>query len=150
MRNLGIQKSYKPEDTDSPGIPQANSLFNLKISPFSPSRISELSISEEETSYFLKNPKLKYQQSPKQNIFAFGTDLSSIHSSPQKNFTAHVNELKNQIITLTKKLSNHQREVEKLSVENGVLISRIGKLRAKNPFDSEVVQKNSHCNCSIF
>ena len=153
MQNLKIRINSQ-EDPEPSVYPRALSLFNTKISPFSPSKVSELSLSEEETSYLFKNFKLMQESNLRtklQSRKCFEVDLSSIRSSPEKEVVKNIKELKGQISTLANKFSHHQEDIKSLEAENVYLKNRIITLQDNLINLSESSQQEkSKCTCYVF
>ena len=151
MQKIHIEKAVEREDFDSPVIPSSISLVNNKISPYSVSKFSEISISEEDTSHIFKNHENRMCIQQRQDPPKFEIDLSSIHSSPTKSFSTHITELKYQIVKLANKFSNHQSDLNTLTGENIQLQSRIIKLQESIiSLTENSMQDKSKCNCNLF
>jgi hypothetical protein len=147
-----MQKYSAPRIFDEEGIELDKLLGNFDDSNrnFHLLKSSEVSISEEETSCIIKNQKISrnfnYTQKPN-----FGLDISSIHPSPNKELARHMEDLKNQIFSLSNKFVYHQNDLEVLAGENICLRNRIIKLQQNLISLGEIsLQEKSKCKCSIF
>ena len=147
MQDLITRKSLDREDLDSPMIPQSISLMNHKICPFSPSKVSEFTISEEETSYALKTNQLIHRQKAPEK---FILDISSIQSSPQKLLTQHMADLKSKLFSLTDRFKTHQNDVKEFESDNIKLKNTIIKLQESFLVVSELsLQAKSKCKTCV-
>jgi chromosome segregation ATPase len=149
MQDLHIRRLYEREDQESPMIPCSVSLMTHKICPFSPSKISEISGSEEETSMFKTPTSQKFiaaRQRPKLEL-----DISSIRATPNKNIASHLLEIKAQLFNLSNKFTDHQQDIKELVTEGHDLKSRIIQLQESLISINETsLQEKSKCKCSIF
>jgi glycerol dehydrogenase-like iron-containing ADH family enzyme len=147
MQDFKTRKSSEQEDLEFPMFPQSVSLMNHKICPFSPSKVSELTISEEETSYTLKaNQLVFHQRAPEKFIL----DISSIQSSPQKLLNQHMADLKSKLFNLADKFANHQNDVKEFENENIKLKNTIIKLQESLLVVTELsLQERSKCKTCV-
>ena len=151
MQYPDIQKTEELQNLESPIKKKSASLGINKVSSFSTSKISELSISEEETSYILKNHQVKTNTQNCHDLPKFEIDLSSIHSSPQKIISNHLIELKSQIFTLTNKFCNHEHDAKLLAQENIRLKNQLVTLQENVIILKEnSLQEKCKCKCNVF
>jgi predicted RNase H-like nuclease (RuvC/YqgF family) len=150
MQDLLYPQHYSQEESESPVALKSLSQMNLKICQFSPSKISELSENEEETSSIFKQSPIKKIHLFKQ-FSNLDSEQDSNFSSPNRMLIKQLVELKDQILNLKQKFSYHQEEVGELVGENLTLKNKIIQLQENLLNASEVtVQNKARCNCILF
>lgn len=149
MKDTNLPKPKFQDDLESPQTIKSSSLMNFKVCPFSPSKISELSAHEEETSTL-------FNQSPIRKISLFkqiqktDSDYDQNSPSPNSGLVKQLVELKDQILNLKVKFSNHQEDIGGLVGENMYLKSKIIQLQENLLNMSEMsTQNKSKCTCII-
>ena len=150
MQDMLCLHQHSQEESESPINLKSLSLMNFKICPFSPSKISELSENEEETSSIFKQSPIKKIQLFKQ-FSNLDSEIDSNFSSPNRILIKQLVELKDQILNLKQKFSNHQEEVGELVGENICLKNKIIRLQENLLNVSEISnQSRARCNCILF
>jgi len=149
MQDTNLSKPKYQDELESPQTIKSSSLMNFKVCPFSPSKISELSAHEEETSTL-------FNQSPIRKISLFNqiqktdSDIDPNSPSPNPGLVNQLIDLKNQILNLKVKFSNHQEDIGGLVGENMYLKSKIIQLQENLLNMSEMSSQNkSKCSCII-
>lgn len=149
MQDIRRLNSNTQDSFESPQTIKSSSLMNFKVCPFSPSKISELSAHEEETSSLFNQSPIKkislFKQSQKPD-----SETDSNSASPNIVLIKQLVDLKDQILNLKIKFSNHQQDIGGLVGENMFLKNKIIQLQENLLNKSELsTQNRAKCSCII-